>query len=228
MKRILFALMALVCLTAPAAAAGIDDAINSATAPIAAMIGKIVFFKVEMFGAQLPLVVLWLVVGAVFFTLYLGFINLRGFRHAIALLRGHYGAIGEGPGEVSHFQALVDGGLGHRRHRKHRRRGGGRFGRRSGRGLLDGRRRVCSACRPSSWSARLGVIYRRRARGRELCRVAPCTTWLAKAFRRARHSRRIRSRPSASFYAIGHRDWLRSASATCSSRTRPIVQIVNV
>ena len=50
------------------AQAGIDDAINSATAPIASFIGQVVFFKIPIFGAQLPVVVLWLVVGAVFFT----------------------------------------------------------------------------------------------------------------------------------------------------------------
>ncbi len=67
---------------------GIDAAINSFTAPIAALVGKIVFFKIPVFGAQLPLVVLWLVIGAIFFTIYLGFINLRGFKHAIELVRG--------------------------------------------------------------------------------------------------------------------------------------------
>ena len=86
--------------------AGIDDAINSATAPIASFIGQVVFFKIPIFGAQLPVVVLWLVVGAVFFTFYMGFINLRGFKHAIQLVRGDY-ADPNSHGEVSHFQALA-------------------------------------------------------------------------------------------------------------------------
>jgi AGCS family alanine or glycine:cation symporter len=88
------------------AQAGIDDAINSATAPIASFIGQVVFFKIPIFGAQLPVVVLWLVVGAVFFTFYMGFINLRGFKHAIELVRGDY-ADPNSHGEVSHFQALA-------------------------------------------------------------------------------------------------------------------------
>ncbi len=88
------------------ALAGIDETINSATAPVAALIGKIVFFKIPVFGAQLPLVVLWLVVGAVFFTIYMRFINLRGFKHAIQLVRGDY-ADPNSHGEVSHFQALA-------------------------------------------------------------------------------------------------------------------------
>ena len=86
--------------------AGFDETINAATAPIATMIGNIVFFKITLFGAQLPIVVLWLVVGAVFFTIYMNFINLRGFKHAIELVRGDY-ADPNSRGEVSHFQALA-------------------------------------------------------------------------------------------------------------------------
>ena len=48
----------------PAQAGGIDATINSITAPAAVWVGKVVFFKIPLFGAQLPLVVLWLVVGA--------------------------------------------------------------------------------------------------------------------------------------------------------------------
>ena len=86
--------------------AGIDEAINNATAPIAELIGKIVFFKIPIGDANLPVVVLWLVVGAVFFTIYMGFINLRGFKHAIELVRGDY-SDPNSHGEVSHFQALA-------------------------------------------------------------------------------------------------------------------------
>ncbi len=105
MKK-LFLLLGLVFLPFANVYAGIDETINNATAPIAAFIGKVVFFKVPVFGAQLPLVVLWLVVGAVFFTFYMRFINIRGFKHAIELVRGDY-SDPKSHGEVSHFQALA-------------------------------------------------------------------------------------------------------------------------
>lgn len=105
MKRLFYILGVSLC-SMTAAQAGIDEAINTATAPIATLIGQIVFFKIPVFGAQLPVVVLWLVVGAVFFTFYMGFINLRGFKHAIELVRGDY-ADPDSHGEVSHFQALA-------------------------------------------------------------------------------------------------------------------------
>ena len=105
MKSITSLIALLLTLAAPAHA-GIDDTINAATAPIAGLIGKIVFFKVPFFGAQLPMVVLWLVIGAVFFTVYMRFINIRGFGHAISLVKGDY-ADPRSSGEVSHFQALA-------------------------------------------------------------------------------------------------------------------------
>jgi len=105
MKRIILGFITLLVMSG-SAFAGIDEAINSATAPIAALIGQIVFFKIPVFGANLPVVVLWLVVGAVFFTFRMGFINLTGFKHAIELVRGDW-TDPKGHGEVSHFQALA-------------------------------------------------------------------------------------------------------------------------
>ncbi|MFP6641017.1 MAG: alanine/glycine:cation symporter family protein [Myxococcota bacterium] len=53
----------------------------------------------------LPAVVVWLVAGAVFFTLRFQFINIRGFRHGVDCVRGRYTGPDES-GEISHFQAL--------------------------------------------------------------------------------------------------------------------------
>ncbi len=72
-----------------------------------------VFFYDVMFwdnasarNLQLPLVVLWLVLGSVFLTLRMGFINFRAFKHAINVTRGKYSDPND-VGEVSHFQALT-------------------------------------------------------------------------------------------------------------------------
>jgi alanine or glycine:cation symporter, AGCS family len=59
-------------------------------------------------GIVLPFAVFWLALGAAFFTLRMGFINLRGFRHAIDVVRGKYtDPNNQGTGDVSHFQALA-------------------------------------------------------------------------------------------------------------------------
>jgi len=63
-----------------------------------------VFFW-EIPGLGMPLVVFWLLAGATFFTLRMGFVNVRMFRHAIDLVAGKYDDE-ESEGEVTHFQAL--------------------------------------------------------------------------------------------------------------------------
>ncbi|UFA50099.1 alanine/glycine:cation symporter family protein [Deinococcus radiophilus] len=91
----------------PAAATGLDDRINAALSPISNAVASTVFYSVPIGEASLPLIVVWLLVAAIIFTLYLGFINLSGFRHAIDIVRGKYDNHSNGPGEVSHFQALT-------------------------------------------------------------------------------------------------------------------------
>ncbi|MHC4994152.1 MAG: alanine/glycine:cation symporter family protein [Planctomycetota bacterium] len=54
----------------------------------------------------LPIIVLMLMFGGVFFTFRYGFVNLRLFVHAIHVIRGKYDKP-EDEGEVSHFQALT-------------------------------------------------------------------------------------------------------------------------
>ena len=54
----------------------------------------------------IPFIVIWLVLGATFFTIRMGFINIRGFRHSISLAKGKYDDP-QAPGQVTHFQALA-------------------------------------------------------------------------------------------------------------------------
>ena len=86
---------------------GIDDAINDAFRPIASAMVDVVFFSVPIGAAELPLIVVWLIAGALFFTVYLRLINIRGFVHAIRIVIGKEDKGTGAPGEVSHFQALT-------------------------------------------------------------------------------------------------------------------------
>lgn len=54
----------------------------------------------------IPLIVVWLICGALFFTIRMGFINFRGIKQAIDLVRGKFSDPND-EGEVSHFQALT-------------------------------------------------------------------------------------------------------------------------
>ena len=107
-----------------------SDRINSFFEPIVAEMAKVLFFDpFEALGlhdpvvydeqgnpvldsegnplkSQIPMIVFWLILGALFFTFYMGFINVRGFKHAIDVVRGRYDNPKDA-GEVSHFQALT-------------------------------------------------------------------------------------------------------------------------
>ncbi|MBV7296601.1 alanine/glycine:cation symporter family protein [Enterovibrio paralichthyis] len=89
-----------------ASASGVDDAINEFVAPIVNPFVGMIFSPLPFIDVNVPWIVVWLVVAAIVFTLYLGFINFRGFAHAIRLVKGDYTDPNE-PGEVSHFQALA-------------------------------------------------------------------------------------------------------------------------
>ena len=84
---------------------GIDAAINSALSPISNAIAGTVFHSISIAGADVKIIVLWLIAGAVFCTFYFNFINLTLFKHAIDLVRGKFDQP-QAKGEVSHFQAL--------------------------------------------------------------------------------------------------------------------------
>jgi len=72
---------------------------------LSSAIASVVFYAIPINGAALPITVLWLVLGAVVFTCYLGFINIRGFRHAIRVVRGDYSDKTD-KGDITQFQAL--------------------------------------------------------------------------------------------------------------------------
>lgn len=84
----------------------VDDVINDFMEPITGALMKVIFFTVPIGSMDVPFVLIWLIAGALFFTLYMKFINIRGFKHAVDVVRGKYDNPNDA-GEVSHFQALT-------------------------------------------------------------------------------------------------------------------------
>ena len=130
MKRFTFTTIALFFSTFSFAQdLGLDDRINQAFTPIADWWGAVILHNFP--GTSIPTIILLLVGGALFFTIYFGFINLRRFPLAIGVVRGKFDHVDhhhvdekaavnvvEGDavdtikdesqdGEVSHFQALA-------------------------------------------------------------------------------------------------------------------------
>ena len=110
MKRI-FTLLSVMLSTKMLCAQTLSDQINHFFEPIVAVMAKVIFWDPVAalgfdVGSGVPIVVIWLVFGALFFTFKMNFINIRGFKHAIDLVKGKYDDPKD-EGEVSHFQALA-------------------------------------------------------------------------------------------------------------------------
>ena len=90
---------------------GISSRIDQVFGPVVEILDKVFFWDpVKALGidieAKVPIVVLWLVFGGIYFSFRMKFVNVRAFRHAIRIIRGKFDNP-DSPGEVSHFQALT-------------------------------------------------------------------------------------------------------------------------
>ncbi|MCT1386390.1 alanine:cation symporter family protein [Brachybacterium sp. p3-SID1565] len=83
----------------------IDELIERFMGPAADVMSAVVFFEIPLFGG-LPIIVLWLAIGALFMTVWLRFQPINGFRASMQVIRGKFSARTD-PGEVSSFQALA-------------------------------------------------------------------------------------------------------------------------
>lgn len=105
-KRLGGAFLALLAMSSAAAA---QDNGGSAfvriTSDVITAFSNFVFSEVTMFGAQMPWIVVWMGAPMFFLTFYFAFINLRSFKQASKIVRGHY-EDANAPGEVTQFQAL--------------------------------------------------------------------------------------------------------------------------
>ncbi|WP_299767531.1 alanine/glycine:cation symporter family protein [uncultured Dokdonia sp.] len=110
---------------------GLDEQINDAFMPFATWWEDFILSTVTIFGYGIPIVLILLLLGALFFTIYFGFVNIKHFPTAIQVVRGKYDDLEsltiettaqvyevEGDlvdtikdeshhGEVNHFQALA-------------------------------------------------------------------------------------------------------------------------
>jgi len=66
----------------------------------------VVFYTVSIAGTDVPLIVMWTAVAALFFTVYMRFINLRALGLAIRHAKGDF-SDPNARGEISHFKAVA-------------------------------------------------------------------------------------------------------------------------
>lgn len=87
------------------------NSIESFMRPVADALASVVFFELPLGESRAPFVVLWLVAGAIYFTIRFRFVNFWGFRHGVDLALGRVPSASNdssdrASGEISHFQAL--------------------------------------------------------------------------------------------------------------------------
>ncbi len=129
--RLLTAVLCFLPLMGSAQEKGLDDKVNDAFMPFAVWWESLILTPIPVAGYNLPVVLILLIFGATFFTIYFKFPNVMKFPMAINVVRGKYEEIekyglekvelhmtedGDIPdtirdeseeGEVSHFQALA-------------------------------------------------------------------------------------------------------------------------
>ncbi|WP_439105769.1 alanine/glycine:cation symporter family protein [Congregibacter sp.] len=84
----------------------IDASVEALIKPLADGLAAFIFYEVPIAGIPVPWIVMWLAIAASFFTVYLGFLNIRAFPLAIRIIRGDYHDPAA-PGEISHFKAVA-------------------------------------------------------------------------------------------------------------------------
>ncbi len=80
----------------------VEASLESFFSALVARLAPVLFFKIGPF----PLIVLVLGLGALIFTFYFKFINIRGINHSLKILRGDYDDPND-EGQISAFQALT-------------------------------------------------------------------------------------------------------------------------
>jgi len=130
-RRGSFIILSTFPIVANAQTVGFDERVNEAFMPIAIWWENLIFTELTFFGFSLPVVLILLLSGALFFTFYFGFVNIRHFPTAIQVVRGKFDDIEKSDtilkpqnqvvdgdiidtirdeshhGEVNHFQALA-------------------------------------------------------------------------------------------------------------------------
>ncbi|HET9747629.1 MAG TPA: alanine/glycine:cation symporter family protein [Chitinophagaceae bacterium] len=91
---------------------GLDQRIDEGFAPVANWFERVVFFPIRFTDTvSVPFIVILLVCGALFFTIYFSFVNIRKFPLAIRVTRGKYDELELAPEPVSAELNIVEGDI---------------------------------------------------------------------------------------------------------------------
>lgn len=107
MKKLMTFLMLLLCSMQSASAMNVDAFMDKHIAPISDAVANLIFLPISICGSKVPLIIFWILIAGIFFTIYFRGIAVWGFKHAIDVVAKPAEKHHEGCGEVSSFQALA-------------------------------------------------------------------------------------------------------------------------
>ena len=105
MTRLLTLMFTILMTLQSASAMNVDEFMDKHIAPVSDFVADIIFFPITICGSKVPLIIFWILIAGIFFTIYFRGMAIWGFKHAIEVVTKP--ASGDGSGEVSSFQALA-------------------------------------------------------------------------------------------------------------------------
>lgn len=106
MKKLMTFLMLFLSSIQAANAVNIDAFMDKHIAPISDFVANLIFFPISISGSKVPLIIFWILIAGIFFTIYYRGISIWGLKHAIDII-AKPSDNKDGSGEVSSFQALA-------------------------------------------------------------------------------------------------------------------------
>ena len=107
MRRLLSTIFTLFFTIQSASAMNIDAFLDKHLTPISNFVSDIIFYPVTIGGTSIPLVILWILFGGVFFAFYLRGIAIWGLPESFRILKTPAKKNSDGGGEVSPLQSLM-------------------------------------------------------------------------------------------------------------------------
>lgn len=109
MRKILMTISALFCAIVlncqQAMAFNLDAEIEKYVAPVSNKIASVMFFPITIAGVDIPVIILWIIIAGLFFTIYLNGVAVWGLKHSVEILTKPKENKAEG--EISPLGALM-------------------------------------------------------------------------------------------------------------------------
>ena len=100
MTRFLTLMFTLLMTLQTASAMNVDEFMDKHIAPVSDFVADIIFFPITVCGSKVPLIIFWILIAGIFFTVYFRGMAIWGFKHAIEVVSKPANN-GDGSGEVS-------------------------------------------------------------------------------------------------------------------------------